>query len=144
MPPTHIRSVLLPEERVKDLYINTSEFIDEHRSRPLDPYAPWRVGYIRKIYRERMIWAIDAVSPTFMATIGGPGGPSNLFRMDDGRSRNLHPIEMLAAMGFPKNYRLPFRGYRGGRLVGNSLCPPVAKSVLAMALKAMTGMEVVA
>ena len=144
MPPTHIRSVLLPEERVKDLYVNTSEFIDEHRSPPLDPYAPWRVGYIRKVYRERMVWAIDAVSPTFMATIGGPGGPSNLFRMDDGRLRNLSPVEMLRAMGFPLDFRMPFRGFRGGRLVGNSLVPACAKSVIAMALKAMTGEELAA
>ncbi len=142
MPPSPIRQVLLPEERVKDLYINTSEFVDEHRDPPLDPYAPWRVGYIRKIYRERMVWAIDAPSPTFMAMIGGPGGPSNLFRMDDGRIRNLHPIEMLRAMGFPEDFRMPFRGFRGGRLVGNSLVPACAKSVIAMALKAMTGEEV--
>lgn len=142
MPPSHIRQVLLPEERVKDLYIKTSEFIDEHRDPPLDPYAPWRVGYIRKIYRERMVWAIDAVSPTFMAGIGGPGGPSGLYRMDDGRIRQLHPHEMLAAMGFPKGFRLPFRGYRGGRLVGNSLVPKCARSVIAMAIKAMTGEEV--
>lgn len=140
-PPVHIRSVLLPEEMVKDLYIKTNEFIYEHRSQPLDPYSPWRVGYIRKIYRERMVWSIDAVSPTFMAMIGGPGGPSSLYRMDDGNIRHLHPYEMLAAMGFPK-YRMPFRGYRGGRLVGNSLCEPVARSVIAMALKAMTGEEV--
>ena len=143
MPPSHIRSVLLNEDWVKDLYINISGFIDEHRSQPIDPYAPWRVGYMRKIYRERMVWGIDAPAPTFMAMIGGPGGPSSLYRMDDGRIRTLHPFEMLAAMGFPK-YRMPFRGYRGGRLVGNALCPPVARSVIAMALKAMTGDEVVA
>ena len=144
MPFAHIRSVLLNDDRVTDLYINTSEFIDEHRDPPLDPYAPWRVGYIRKIYRERMVWAIDAVSPTFMAGIGGPGGPSGLYRMDDGRIRQLHPHEMLAAMGFTKGFRLPFRGYRGGRLVGNSLVPKCARSVIAMAIKAMTGEEVAA
>ena len=143
-PPVHIRSVLLNEERVKDLYINTAGFIDEHRSPPVDPYAPWRAGYMRKIYRERMVWGIDAPAPTFMAMIGGPGGPSSLYRMDDGRIRHLHPIEMLAAMGFKTGYRMPFRGVRGGRLVGNALCPPVASSVIRMALKAMTGMEVAA
>ena len=143
-PPSHIRQVLLPEEMVKDLHIKTNEFIDEHREPPKDPYAPWRVGYIRKIYRERMIWSLDAPAPTFMAMIGGPGGPSSLYRTDDGRIRTLHPIEMVRAMGFPEGFRMPFRGVRGGRLVGNSLCPPVAKSVIAMALKAMTGEELAA
>ena len=141
-PPVHLRSVLMPEEMVKDLYVNATEFFDENRKPPDDPYAPWRVGYMRKIFRERMVWAIDAVSPTFMAMIGGPGGPSNLFRMDDGRIRKLNPKEMLSAMGFPAGYRMPFHSYRGGRLVGNALCPPVAASVISMAIKAMTGEEV--
>lgn len=140
-PPVHIRSVLLPEERVKDLYVDSSQFVAAVRKRPRDPYSPMMAGYMKKKYRERMVWCLDAPAPTFMAMIGGPGGPSSLYRMDDGRIRTLHPIEMLRAMGFPKNYRMPFRGYRGGRLAGNALCPPVAKSVLSMALKAMTGEE---
>ena len=144
MPPSHIRSVLLNDDRVKDLYVDSSQFVEAARKRPRDPYSPLMVGYMKKSYRERMVWSLDAPAPTFMAMIGGPGGPSSLYRMDDGNIRHLHPYEMLAAMGFPKIYRLPFRGYRGGRLVGNALCPPVASSVIAMALKAMTGAKVTA
>lgn len=143
-PPSHIRSVLLSEDWVKDLYVNDSQFVEAGRKRPRDPYSPLMLGYMKTKFRERMVWGIDAPAPTFMAGIGGPGGPSGLYRMDDGRIRTLHPFEMLAAMGFPKFYRMPFRGYRGGRLVGNALCPPVASSVIAMALKAMTGAEVTA
>lgn len=143
-PPAHIRSVLLNEDWVKDLYVDASRFVEAVRKRPRDPYSPLMAGFMKKMYRERMVWSLDAPAPTFMAMIGGPGGPSSLYRMDDGRIRTLHPYEMLAAMGFPKNYRLPFRGYRGGRLVGNALCPPVASSVIAMALKAMTGAKVTA
>lgn len=142
MPPSHIRSVLLSEDWVKDLYVNDSQFVEAGRKRPRDPYSPLMLGYMKTKFRERMVWGISAPAPTFMAGIGGPGGPSGLYRMDDGRIRQLHPYEMLAAMGFPKNYRMPFRGVRGGRLVGNSLCKSVASSVIAMALKAMTGEEV--
>ena len=144
MPPSNIRSVLLNEDWVKDLYVDDSQFVETVRKRPRDPYSPLMVGYMKKSYRERMVWSLDAPAPTFMAMIGGPGGPSSLYRMDDGRIRTLHTFEMLAAMGFNNDYRMPFRGVRGGRLIGNSLCKSVASSVIAMALKAMTAEEVVA
>ena len=141
-PPSHIRQVLLPEERVKDLYVSDSQFVEAIRKRPRDPYSPMMVGYMLKMFRERMVWGIDAPAPTFMAGIGGPGGPSGLYRMDDGKFRTLHPVEMLRAMGFPEGYHMPFRSYRGGKLVGNALCPPVAASAIAAGIKAMTGVEV--
>ena len=141
-PPRHIRADLLPEEEVKDLYVDDSEFVKADRKRPVDPYSSLMLGYVRKQFRERMVWSIDALAPTFMAAIGGPGGPSGLFQMDDGRIRNLAPSEMLASMGFPKNYRIPFHGFRGGRLVGNALCPPVAKSVVSMVIKSLNGQGV--
>ena len=140
MPPRNIRSVRLPEDRVRDLYINDATFVPTSPKRPrTDPYRSLCVGYLAKPFIDRRIYSIDAPAPTFLAGLGGPGGPSRMYRMDDGRTRRLHHVEMLRAMGFPEGYRMPFRSFRAGKLIGNSLCPPVARSVIAMALKAMTG-----
>lgn len=143
MPPANIRSVLLPEDRVRDLYVNDATFVPVIPRRPrTDPYRSLCVGYLAKPYLDRRIYSINAPAPTFLSGLGGPGGPSRMFRMDDGRARRLHPIEMLRAMGFPECFRIPFRSFRGAKLAGNSLCPPVAKEVIAMAVKAWTGEEV--
>ena len=141
-PPVHLRSVLMREGIDDRLYANSSEFIATDLKRPRDPYSPMRVGNIKKSFRDRAVWGLNAPGPTFLSGMGGPGGPSGLFQMDDGRLRRLDPKEMLSAMGFPAGYRMPFHSYRGGRLVGNALCPPVAASAIATGIKAMTGVEV--
>lgn len=44
--------------------------------------------------------------------------------------RMLQPDELRAAMGFPTDYRLPPSRRDAIRLLGNSVCPPVAADIL--------------
>ena len=141
-PPVNLRSVLLPDHLVENLYINGSTFVQEGPKKlRTDPYAALRVGYLAKDYPDRRVYSIDAPAPTFLAGMGGPGGPSRMYLMDNGRVRRLASKEMLAAMGYPSGFRMPFDSFRAGKLIGNAICPPVAKAVMAMTYKAITGME---
>lgn len=140
-PARTVRSVLLPPNLTKDLVVNSKGFTPDGRKTPRpDAYSPLYVGYLRKKFRERLVWSPDAPAPTFTSGTGGPGGASGLYMVDE-VIRKLHAFEMLACMGYDRT-PMPFRGSAAGRLIGNGLVPAVAADVLRAALTALTGEEV--
>jgi DNA (cytosine-5)-methyltransferase 1 len=46
------------------------------------------------------------------------------------RMRMLTVPENCAAMGFPKGYQLPAQTHQAIHLLGNAVCPPVARDVI--------------
>lgn len=50
--------------------------------------------------------------------------------IDDDRRRFISVDEARQAMGFPDDYKLPKAHKLGLHLLGNSVCPPVAKSII--------------
>lgn len=50
--------------------------------------------------------------------------------IDGDRMRMLQPPELRAAMGFPAGYQLPPQRALAVHLLGNAVCPPVARAVL--------------
>lgn len=50
--------------------------------------------------------------------------------IDGDRMRMLSKDEARAAMGFPESYRLPERHSEAMFMLGNAVCPPVARDVL--------------
>jgi DNA (cytosine-5)-methyltransferase 1 len=44
--------------------------------------------------------------------------------------RMLTVPENCAAMGFPKGYQLPAQTHQAIHLLGNAVCPPVARDVI--------------
>ena len=50
--------------------------------------------------------------------------------VDGDRMRMLTPDEVRAGMGFPKEYRLPENRRLAVHLLGNAVCPPVARDLL--------------
>lgn len=50
--------------------------------------------------------------------------------VDGDRMRMLQVDEYVAAMGFPADYRLPKRRDRAIKLLGNAVCPPVARELV--------------
>lgn len=49
--------------------------------------------------------------------------------IDGDRMRMLQPTELRAAMGFPTSYRLPADRRTAIHLLGNAVCPPVARAI---------------
>lgn len=50
--------------------------------------------------------------------------------VDGDNMRMLQPSEIRSAMGFPPGYRLPTTRREAIQLMGNAVCPPVAKDIL--------------
>lgn len=50
--------------------------------------------------------------------------------VDGDRMRMLQPSELRAAMGFPATYRLPTNRRLAIHLLGNAVCPPVARAIV--------------
>jgi DNA (cytosine-5)-methyltransferase 1 len=50
--------------------------------------------------------------------------------IDGDRMRMLSAIEAREAMGFPPDYRLPLRHKAALHMLGNAVCPPVARDVI--------------
>lgn len=50
--------------------------------------------------------------------------------IDGGRMRMLNVTECRKAMGFPDHYRLPERQKDAMHMLGNAVCPPVARDVI--------------
>ncbi len=50
--------------------------------------------------------------------------------IDGSRMRMLTVPESCAAMGFPKDYQLPPQTHQAIHLLGNAVCPPVARDVI--------------
>lgn len=50
--------------------------------------------------------------------------------VDGDRMRMLNVIECRKAMGFPDDYRLPERAKDAMHMLGNAVCPPVARDVI--------------
>lgn len=51
--------------------------------------------------------------------------------IDGDRMRMLTVPENCAAMGFPRDYRLPAPAHQAIHMLGNAVCPPVARDVIA-------------
>lgn len=51
--------------------------------------------------------------------------------IDGDRMRMLTVPENCAAMGFPKDYQLPAQAHQAIHMLGNAVCPPVARDVIA-------------
>lgn len=51
--------------------------------------------------------------------------------IDGDRMRMLTVPENCAAMGFPQDYQLPAQAHQAIHLLGNAVCPPVARDVIA-------------
>ncbi|WP_312594423.1 DNA cytosine methyltransferase [Comamonas terrigena] len=51
--------------------------------------------------------------------------------IDGDRMRMLTVPENCAAMGFPKDYQLPSQAHQAIHMLGNAVCPPVARDVIA-------------
>lgn len=56
--------------------------------------------------------------------------------VDGARMRMLSAGEYRDAMGFPRSYRLPVRHREAVHMLGNAVCPPVARDVIAAIGKA--------
>jgi len=56
--------------------------------------------------------------------------------VDDKRMRMLTAAENRDAMGFPETYQLPARHRQAVHMLGNAVCPPVARDVIAAILEA--------
>ena len=50
--------------------------------------------------------------------------------IDGSRMRMLTVAENCAAMGFPKGYQLPAQAHQAIHMLGNAVCPPVARDVI--------------
>jgi DNA (cytosine-5)-methyltransferase 1 len=50
--------------------------------------------------------------------------------------RMLTAHENRDAMGFPKTYRLPAQHRQAVHMLGNAVCPPVARNVIAGVMEA--------
>jgi DNA (cytosine-5)-methyltransferase 1 len=50
--------------------------------------------------------------------------------IDGSRMRMLTVPESCAAMGFPKDYQLPPQTHQAIHMLGNAVCPPVARDVI--------------
>jgi len=50
--------------------------------------------------------------------------------IDGDRMRMLLASEYRCAMGFPETYRLPAQHRQAGHMLGNAVCPPVARDVI--------------
>lgn len=51
--------------------------------------------------------------------------------VDGDRMRMMQPAEYAAAMGFPESYQLPQKRTDAIHLLGNAVCPPVARELIA-------------
>lgn len=51
--------------------------------------------------------------------------------IDGDRMRMLTVPENCAAMGFPRDYQLPAQAHQAIHMLGNAVCPPVARDVIA-------------
>lgn len=138
LAPGKLQNILLPDDRTNDLVVDSSRFVPfTPKMKRVDPYRPHQCGFIARNYQGRRVYLPDAPCPTYVSSTGGPGGSSGLYLIN-GRIRQLHALEQMAAMGFSKSHPMPFRRTVAGRLIGNSLSPVLASACLIAVINAMT------
>jgi len=138
LPARPLKTVLIPDiDTDRVTVVDASRFIRINRITERDPYESLKIGYIDRDVRHHRVYSISAPAPTFIGSQGGPGAGCGVYEIGN-TLRTLHAREMLAAMGFPTNYPMPFDKAAAGRLIGNALCPPVALEVFKSVFAALT------
>lgn len=98
------------------------------------PMKPIQIGIINKGGQGERIYSVKGHAITLSSQGGGAASKTGAYEVN-GIIRKLTPKECLAAMGFPKRFRLPVTDGQAYTLVGNSVVVPVIEAIYKEILK---------
>ncbi|MCA7086097.1 DNA cytosine methyltransferase [Cupriavidus sp. DB3] len=98
-----------------------------------------RIAQGRRVHGDRFLTAYygnEAGGRSLARPLGTVTTRDRYALIDGDRMRMLRADEYRAAMGFPADYRLPAQHRTAVHLLGNAVCPPVARDVITSILEA--------